>query len=78
MVEDRPGLGITPREERVDNVSRPLLSNLLFLSTRGIRERALDAKECADEAERDLCSIRVGVERLEKVPSRVGLILRTG
>jgi hypothetical protein len=56
---------------RVDDGSRPLVADLLFLLSRRVAEGALDAEQGADEAEGDLRALGVGIERLEEVPPGV-------
>src|SRR5580700_2596634 len=72
VVEDGRGLGVTPREERVDDGSRALVADPLFLLARGIVKGALDAEQRTDEAECDLGALGIGGECLEEVPSRMG------
>lgn len=52
---------------------RSLLADLLFLPSRRVGDRALDPKERANEAERYLRAIRIGIERFEEVAPAVDL-----
>ncbi len=63
VVEDRLGLGIAPREKRVDDVARSLLANLLFLLTWRIGESGFTTSASAP------CQPHI-VERASSRPSR--------
>jgi hypothetical protein len=62
---------VAPREERIDDRLRSLQTDLLFLFSRRIGERALDTKERADEAEGDFGPFGIGCERFEEVAPRM-------